>query len=120
LEAGALLTMTALLAASMTALGFDEFFQKLVKSARVGQFARRFSPSPCGSPNRSYLASNGDVDASPRLRRWDDHEIARLRRMYARHPVRGRWHFWGCLPRNEPFPTVSLASSRLIGYTLAS
>ena len=82
LEAGALLTMTALSAASMTALGF-EIFQKLVKSARVGQFASRFSPSPCGSPNRSYLASNGDVDASPRLRRWDDHEIARLRRMYA-------------------------------------
>jgi hypothetical protein len=36
---------------------------------------------------------NGDVDASPRLHRRDDHEI-RLRRMYARPAARGRWRFW--------------------------
>jgi hypothetical protein len=29
-----------------------------------------------------------------KLRRYDDHGMAWLRRMYARHVVRGRWHFW--------------------------
>ena len=30
------------------------------------------------------MVDNGDVDAFKKLRRWDDHEIAGLRRMYAR------------------------------------
>ena len=37
----------------------------------------------------------------PPLHRRDDHEMARLRRMYARHVVRGRWHFW---PDFQTFP----------------
>jgi len=32
----------------------------------------------------SYMTRNGDVDAPKELRRRDDHEIARQRRMYAR------------------------------------
>ena len=35
-------------------------------------------------PTLPYLVANGDVDAPKELRRRDDHEIARQRRMYAR------------------------------------
>jgi hypothetical protein len=66
------------------------------------------------------MSNNGDVDAPPKLHRWDDHEIARLRRMYARHLFVVVGIFGDVLPLKAAFPTVSLASARLIGYTLAS
>src|SRR5450631_1423061 len=47
-------------------------------------FSRRPRKVPLAyGPDRPYLATNGDVDAS-QLRRWYDHSIARMRRMYAR------------------------------------
>jgi hypothetical protein len=44
----------------------------------------RAAPVPLAiHSNPPYLLRNGDVDAL-QLRRWDDHGMIRLRRMYAR------------------------------------